>query len=266
MHENAGGGRYKKETKGPVSHLNAHDLEHAPPAHEAAASAFEEAHEVYGEELAGAFLPDLLAEVARGDLDVLVVHAGDGLGDAWRGGLDERVDVLGGDGLAGVQRGAVVHPLPQLHPRDLGGRSVLHQMVDRHAAVTGQPRGAVRQRGLDVALHSVLRDLAAGDLGVQQVLGADFDLLAADVVLVGTVHVLVEDVHGDLADQRVRDPGAVVARGDFAELVGADFGHGGCVGLFVVLDGDLSGHASHRSDFAPIHNSPSSACTCNRVS
>src|SRR6516164_1949094 len=39
---------------------------------------------------------------------------------------------------------AVVQPLPQLCAADLGGRGILHQVIERHAAVAAQP-------GLEIA-------------------------------------------------------------------------------------------------------------------
>lgn len=55
----------------------------------------------------------------------------------------------------------------------------------------------------------------------------------------------VEDVHGDLVDERVGDPCAIMSSFDFTQLVCANFGHRNLVGLFVPLDGDLGGHATH---------------------
>ena len=46
------------------------------------------------------------------------------------------------------------------------------------------------------------------------------------------------------------DPGAVVAVGGLALLVGADTGHGLLIGNGVGLDGDERRHAPHRGDVA----------------
>ncbi len=62
---------------------------------------------------------------------------------------------------------------------------------------------------------------------------------------------LVEDLHSDLVDERVRDPGTVVAVGDLAKLVCADLGHSGLIRLGIVLDWDLRGHATHRRYTSP---------------
>src|SRR5436190_15682360 len=44
------------------------------------------------------------------------------------------------DGPAVVQRRAMFDPLPDLRARDLGGGGVFHQVVDRHSALTAEPR------------------------------------------------------------------------------------------------------------------------------
>lgn len=76
------------------------------------------------------------------------------------------------------------------------------------------------------------------------------DVLATDVVLVGALHVLVKDLHGDGDEGGVSDPSAVVAGSDLAELVGADLGHGLLVALWVVLERDLGRHTAHGGDLA----------------
>src|SRR3954468_5474979 len=53
--------------------------------------------------------------------------------------LDDLAEPRGGDDLAGVEWRLVVDPLPDLRARDLGGRGVLHQVVDRDAALAAQP-------------------------------------------------------------------------------------------------------------------------------
>ena len=68
----------------------------------------------------------------------------------------------------------------------------------------------------------------------------------------GAKHVLVENLHRDLVDERVRNPSSVVAVGDLTELVGADLSHRDLVGLRVVLNRDLCGHSTHSGDSPPI--------------
>ena len=70
--------------------------------------------------------------------------------------------------------------------------------------------------------------------------------------LVGAEHVLVEDLHCDLVNEGVRDPGAVMAVRHLTELVRADLVHGDLVRLGVVLDGNLSGHAAHSGNTSPV--------------
>ena len=69
--------------------------------------------------------------------------------------------------------------------------------------------------------------------------------------LVRAQHVRVEGLAGDLVNEGMGDPGAVVARKDFAQLVRLDLRHRLIVRLRVVLDGDLSSHSTHSSNFAP---------------
>lgn len=118
-----------------------------------------------------------------------------------------------------------------------------HQEVDRNAAHTAEPSLHVGQADVQVLADAVLGDLA-GDVGVQEIVGGDVNVLAADEQLVGSGHVGVEDLRGDGGQRRVRNPGAVVSGAHFTQLVGAHALHGLVVGGGVVLDGNLSGHAS----------------------
>lgn len=149
-----------------------------------------------------------------------------------------------GDGLALLRLDAVLAPLPQLAAGDLGRRGVFHEVVDGHAADAAEPAFHVTEADVEVLADAFLRH-AAGHVHVQEVVGGDVHFFAADVHLVRRGHVLVEDFGGDGGEDRVRNPGAVVASADFAELVLSHVVHGGVVGFLVVLDGDLSGHAAH---------------------
>ncbi len=62
--------------------------------------------------------------------------------------------------------------------------------------------------------------------------------------LVGLGHDAVEDFERDGDQAGVGDPGAVVAVGGFAFLVGADLRDGDVVGDGVGLDGDEGAHAA----------------------
>jgi hypothetical protein len=146
--------------------------------------------------------------------------------------------------LAAVCGDAVLAPLPQLRARDLSSRSILHQVVDGHAADATQPALHVSETDVEVLADALLGD-RAGELGVQEILGRDLDFLTAHVELVGRRHVLVEDLCCDAGEDRVGDPGAVVAGADFAQLVGTHGVHRLLVGFLVVLDGDLGCHAAH---------------------
>ena len=138
----------------------------------------------------------------------------------------------------------VVQPLPQLRARDLRSRRVLHQVVDRHAAVAVQPRGEVAHADLDVVLETLARDRA--ERHAQQVIARRRHVRAQVFVLVRAGHMRIERCARDRDQRRVRDPGAVVAGGDLALFVRAHFRHRGVVGLGVAADRDLRGHAAHR--------------------
>ena len=138
---------------------------------------------------------------------------------------------------------AVTRPLPQLATRNLGGGSVFHEEVDRNTANAAEPTLHVAQADVQVLADTVLGDLA-GDVGVQQVVGGDVDILAAHEELVRGGHVLVEDLGGYGSQGGVCHPGAIVAGADLTQLVGAHALHGLVVGGGVILDGDLSSHTT----------------------
>jgi hypothetical protein len=141
-------------------------------------------------------------------------------------------------------RNAVLTPLPQLRTRYLSRRSIFHQVVDGHTANTAEPALHVAEANVEVLADAFLGDLAR-HVHVEKVVGGDLDLFAADVELVRSRHVLVEDFGSNDGECRVGDPGAIVASADFTKLVGAHRVHGLLVGFVVVLDGDLSSHATH---------------------
>ena len=68
--------------------------------------------------------------------------------------------------------------------------------------------------------------------------------------LIGTQHVLIEDLTGDFVNKRVGDPGAVMTVGNFPELVYADLIHRNLVCLFITLDGNLGRHPTNCGDLA----------------
>ena len=146
--------------------------------------------------------------------------------------------------LAALGGYTVLAPLPQLRARDLSSRGVFHQVVDRHAANATQPALHVAEADVEVLADAFLGD-RAGELCVEEILGRDLDFFAAHVELVGSRHVLVEDLSGNAGEDGVSDPGAIVAGADLTQLVGAHGVHCLLVGFLVVLDRDLGCHAAH---------------------
>ena len=68
--------------------------------------------------------------------------------------------------------------------------------------------------------------------------------------MIGAQHVLIKDLTGNLVDQRVCNPSAIVAVGDFSELVLAYLIHRDLICLFITLDGNLGRHSPNGGDFA----------------
>ena len=50
----------------------------------------------------------------------------------------------------------IFDPLPDLRAGNLGGGGVLHQVIDRHAAVAAQPGGEILQAYVDIAVQALL--------------------------------------------------------------------------------------------------------------
>lgn len=135
-------------------------------------------------------------------------------------------------------------PLPELASRDFSGGRVLHEVVDGHAADAADPGLHVAEADVEVLANTLLGDLS-WHVHVEQVVGSDVDVLPSYVHLVGSGHVCVEDVGCNSCEGWVSNPGAVVSGADLAKLVCAYLGHGGVVGLLVVLDGNLGSHSAH---------------------
>lgn len=151
---------------------------------------------------------------------------------------------FGGDLFAGVlEDDAMLHPLMQLATADLCGRSVFHETVDGHAAGASQPCFHVLQTDVQVLHDTVCGDLTVLDLGVDKVLGRDL-IFGDEVDLVSGAHV-GKDLVTDGGKGGMCDPGAVVAVGQFADLIVAHLGHGLFVRDRVVFDWDLGGHTPH---------------------
>src|SRR5699024_750433 len=123
---------------------------------------------------------------------------------------DDLLDEFGCDLRAVVEGHVVVQPLPDLGTGDLGGRGVLHEVVDRHGAVTAHPGRQVLQGDVDVAAQACLGDPAGGLVHGEQVRRRDVDVGALLVDLVGLVpQHAVEDLAADRDQVGVGDPGAV---------------------------------------------------------
>ncbi len=145
------------------------------------------------------------------------------------------------------KRGAVIDPLPDLRAADLGGGGVFHQVVERHGATAADPRLDILNADAAAFAHAVLGALAL--VGLQQFLLADIHVLALAGELVRAFE-LAEDFHRDLHEIGMGDPGAVMAVGGFAFLVGADLVEGRLVRRLVAFDRNLRGHAAHREGAA----------------
>ena len=90
----------------------------------------------------------------------------------------------------------VADPLPELGAGDLSGGGILHQIIDWDTADTTEPSLHVAKTNVQVLADTLLGNLS-WDVHVEQIVGGDLDILAADEVLVWCWHVLVEDLGGD---------------------------------------------------------------------
>src|SRR5829696_6153441 len=150
------------------------------------------------------------------------------------GGVDAR-DLLAH---ARLVEAAVLHPRPDLCTRDLGGRQVLHEVVDRRGAGSGEPRVEVADADGDVRAQPVAGDLAACDAEVEQLPLRDLDLVAQTVELVLALELRQRD--GD--EVGMGDPGAVEAVAGLAPLVLGHLLERDLVHLGVAARGDERGH------------------------
>jgi len=80
--------------------------------------------------------------------------------------------------------GAVTDPLPHLRARDLRGRRVFHEVVDRHAADAAQPRLEILNPDVDIRAQSGVGDFAVG-YG-EQIARRDAHVVAPHRKLVGS--------------------------------------------------------------------------------
>jgi hypothetical protein len=139
-------------------------------------------HQIARQKFARPRLPHLPPQIFRRHLHMLLLHTRGQLLNARGQLLDERINIFYGDGLSRLEPRAVLDPLPQLHARDLGRRSVLHEVVERDAAVSADPGGGVREGGGDVLAHAVDGDRPRYG-SVKEVGSGYFNVLAETVVL-----------------------------------------------------------------------------------
>merc|ERR1712093_437126 len=205
-------------------------------------------HEVRGEEVGELGRVSLGRHVLSRSLELVCVKA---LLDLFGLFVEDLVDVLCSDGRALVRLCRVFDPVPDLHSGNLGSRRVLHHVVDGYAAEAADPVGDVDEHCREVRPDATLCDLSR-NVGVEQVQSRNLDLLPADVVLVRSGHVLIEDLEGDLDEGRVGYPSSVVACLDLAQFVRTDLLHRRLVGLVVALDGNLRCHTTNGSNLASV--------------
>ncbi len=135
-------------------------------------------------------------------------------------------------------------PLPQLGTGDFCRGGVFHQMIDRHTAVAGQPGSQILDGHADVAAHAGFGD-AAGGTG-DQICSADRHVLTQSMQLIGLAcQLLIEDVHGQRDQPRMRHPGAIMTCLGLAQFVCTHFFQRLGIGLLVALDRNLRRHAAH---------------------
>ena len=138
-------------------------------------------------------------------------------------------------------------PLPELRAADLGRRRVLHEVVDRGRAVTGQPGVEVLERDRHVQPDAVLGDAAARHREIEQFGGRDMGVLAAAVLLVRRIaERVVEDLGRERNQVRMGHPGPVEPVARLALLVLADLRHRRRVRDWVAARRDERGHAADR--------------------
>jgi hypothetical protein len=142
---------------------------------------------------------------------------------------------------------AVVDPLPDLRARDLGGRGVLHEVVDRRGTDALEPRRDVADPDRDVRAHAGLGDLAGRRDDVQQVIRSRRHVLTQPLELVRPLAENgIELRHRDGHEVWVRNPGSVEPVLRLTPLVLADTCERDLVHLGVPSARDERGHSADR--------------------
>src|SRR5579884_2898388 len=144
-------------------------------------------------------------------------------------------------------------PLPDLRARDLRGRRVLHQVVDRRSPDAVQPRIEVPDADRDVRPEALLGDLARRLRDREQRRLVQDDVLAQPLELVRPVAEHgVELLRRDRNEIGMGDPRPVEALPGLAFLVLAHLRERDPVDLRVPARRDEGGHAADRVRAAPV--------------
>src|SRR5262245_9837127 len=148
---------------------------------------------------------------------------------------------------------SVPDPLPDLRAGDLGGRSVLHEVVDGRGPDALEPGSDVADSHGDVRPDAGLGDLAGRRGDVHQVGCPRRHVLAEPLDLVRPLAENgVELGHRRRHEVRMRDPGSVEAVAGLARLVLANARQGDLVHLGVAAARDECGHAADRMRSTPV--------------
>lgn len=148
-------------------------------------------HQIASQELTRPRPPDLALQVLLRNLHIALIDALHDILDGRHNLLNVVVDVLRSDHVAGiVYAQTVLHPLPQLDTRDLGGSSVFHEIVEWDATVSSYPGSSVGEAGGDVLLDALEGNLSR-NFGAQEVGGSNLNFGTEVVVLkqpISTIH------------------------------------------------------------------------------
>jgi len=162
---------------------------------------------------------------------------------------DESIKAVTND--LSIDRGqAVMHALPQLRTADLRRRGILHQVVQRHTAITTQPGLDILNADTDAVAQTLLRDVARRNL--EQVRGGHLYFLTQNLKLIRPRHDGIECRQCRVGQTRMCDPGAVMTRLRLTLFICTHFAHRRIIRRRIALDRDLRGHPTHRMRTAPM--------------
>jgi hypothetical protein len=139
-------------------------------------------HQITRQKFTWVLQPDLTFQILHRDPQIRVRHPRSKALDPRRDLVDQGVHVRDGDRLSGVQTRNVPYPLPELHPRNLCCRRVLHEVVQRDAPVATNPRCSVCERSGDIGAHAFIRD-GTGYERVEQFRSGDTLAFTTDMIL-----------------------------------------------------------------------------------